>query len=151
MNLFKRLILRVKNPEVPLHDRMFLLVSIITTISIFVVFIGDIVLGEDEREIMTLGATLVVAPLITALAMRYKRINVGAVLQVLCIIFAIMPVTFFYGGGLYGGSLIWFPYCYLFIGLVLSGAVRIVMILLLTAVGIAEFALAYFMPASGER
>ena len=146
MKLFKRLILRVRNPETPLHDRMFLLVSIITTIAVLVVFIGDIVFGEDEREIMALGATLVVAPLITALSIRYKRVNVGAVLQVLCVIFAIMPVTFFYGGGIYGGSVIWFAYCYLFIGLVLTGALRILMILLITAVGVAEFALAYFKP-----
>lgn len=146
MNPFKRLISRINDPEIPLHDRMFLLVSIITTIAIFIVFLGDVITGEDKREILILGGTLIVQPLITTLAIHYKHINAGALIQGICITFIIMPATFFFGGGIYGGSIIWLCFCYLFIGLVLQGAVRLVMILLITAVGIAEFALGYFHP-----
>ena len=146
MKIIKRMVEKIRDPEIPLHDRMFMLITLVTVIAVIIVFIGDIIIGEDIREIITLGISVVVAPLIGALSMYYRKRNIGVILIVLGIIFGILPVCFFYGGGLYGGSVIWYAFAYLYIGLVMQGVMRIVMIVALTVISIVQYVLAYFHP-----
>ncbi len=146
MKPIKRMVEKIRDPEIPLHDRMFMLITLVTVIAVIIVFIGDIIIGEDIREIITLGISVVVAPLIGALSMYYRKRNIGVILIVLGIIFGILPVCFFYGGGLYGGSVIWYAFAYLYIGLVIQGVMRIVMIVALTVISIVQYVLAYFHP-----
>ncbi len=146
MRYLAKLLAKIRDPEIPLHDRMFILITCVTALAVFIVFVGDICIGEDIREIVVLGGTLIVAPLVTMVSMHYHKRELGVVLLVLGIVFIIMPVTFFCGGGLDGGSVIWVAFCYLYIGLVAQGAVRTVMMILLTAVVTGEYALSYLHP-----
>ncbi len=146
MSPFRKMIEKIRDPEIPLHDRMFMLVTLATGIAVFIVFLGDIVIGEDIREIMVLAVTLIATPVTSALAMYYHKRNVGVILITLGIEFIVLPVCFFYGGGLQGGAVIWFAFAYFYIGLVMQGVLRKVSVVLLTVISIAEYAVAYLHP-----
>ncbi|MBP5609053.1 MAG: hypothetical protein J6X66_12420, partial [Lachnospiraceae bacterium] len=108
MKRIRKFISMMMDHAVPLQDRMFILVNLLTAIAVFVVMVGDIIIGEDKREIIGLALALVFAPLVAVISARIGKKNAGIVVQVLFIIFGVMPLTFFYGGGFYGGSAIWF-------------------------------------------
>ena len=55
-------------------------------------------------------------------------------LLALFLILVLIPVTFLYGGGVEGNVIPWLIFVYLYIGLMLTGAWRITMLLLHTAI-----------------
>ncbi len=139
MKSIRKFISMMMDHAVPMQDRMFILVNLLTAMAVFIVMVGDIIIGEDKREIIGLILTLIFAPLVAVISARMGKKNAGIVVQVLFIIFGVMPLTFFYGGGFHGGSAIWFSFAFLYIGLLMQGAIRLVMVFLLSAVALAEY------------
>ena len=144
MKILKRLVDLIDDPSRSFQERKFTLLITIAEIVVFLVFIADIILQEDMTEILVFGGTLIVSPVISFLCIRRHKTKIAGIIIVFAIIFVIMPITFFFGGGMYGGSIIWFSFAYLYIGLLLTGALRAVMIILLTILACAEYYIAFF-------
>lgn len=138
---------RFMNPELDFQERIFLLLTTISEIAVFLVFLGDIFTGENLTEIAVLAIFLIVVPIFTKFSIRKRKVNLGALLNAFTIIFVVLPVTFYFGGGLTGASNIWFIFSYLYIGLTLAGRLRVVMLVLLNALVIIEYVTTYFHPA----
>lgn len=137
---------KIINSERDFQERSFLLLTTTAAVAIFVVLIGDIVTGENVVECGVLSAILLLTPPITSYAIRHNKVQLGAGIISIGVTCIILPAAFFFGGGLTGGSIVWFAFTYLYLGLVLTGALRAVMMVILTLLVIAEYSLAYLNP-----
>lgn len=146
MNLPQKFIAFLKDTSVDFQTRIFTLLTTIGVSGVFVAFLGDIYLGESIIEIVVLGLSVLMLPLITFISISLNALKTGTVLICLGIIGIILPTSFFYGGGPYGGAIIWMTFCYLYIGLVLTGAWRVIMLILMTICIVAEYLAAYYRP-----
>ncbi len=144
MKIFKRIVKMIDDPSRSLQERTFILLTTIAEIAVLLVFIADIILREDIREIAVLGTVLITSPLISFICVRRHRTKLAGTIIVFCVVFIIMPVTFFFGGGMFGGAIIWYSFAYLYIGLLLTGVLRTIMIILLTVLAGVEYYVAYF-------
>ena len=133
-------------PDRDFQDRMFLMMTSVMQMAVFVVFIIDILLKENIVEIIALGTTLLIYPLICYLGLRFDKIKYCRIFMALGIVFGILPVVFIFGGGMRGGAVIWFSISYLFIGVILSGRWRMVMLTLLSILAIVMYYLSFSYP-----
>ncbi len=136
----------IRNPEVDFQVRLFSMITATGVLGVFIAFVGDIVFDESIVEIVVLGITILVTPVIAVFSIKFNRLTLGTVVIAVGIIFLILPVVFFFGGGIYGGGIIWIAFCYLYIGLSLKGVGRYIMLALLTGATIAEFKISYANP-----
>jgi DegV family protein with EDD domain len=128
------------------QDRLFIVLTSMVEIAILVVFVEDLILHENKMETVVLGLALVVIPIAFSIFSRIDRIRYCRIFLAVLTIFVLLPVTFFYGGGLRGGSILWFPLAYFYIGLILTGKWRWLMMSFLTALAVIEGYLAIFFP-----
>ena len=146
IKIIKRFTEFIRNPEVDFQVRLFSMITAIGVSGVLIAFLGDIIFGESIVEIVVLGITILITPMISACAIKFNRLDLGAVIIAVLIIFFILPVVFFFGGGMFGGAIIWIVFCYLYIGIILKGVRRYVMLTLLTAATVVEFRIAYIYP-----
>ena len=128
---------RIVDSGKSVRAKIFILLTIIGMISLILALIADIILQENAGEIIALLITVIFAPVVTYLAVRYERIQLGATVVAAFVVFFVVPTVFYFGGGLTGGGIIWFVFAYLYIGIILVGTTRIVMMSLLTILIIA--------------
>lgn len=138
---------RFMDPEVDFQERIFLLLTTIAESAILIAFLGDVFTGENLAEITVLAGLLIAAPVFTVYSIRKGKVNLGATMNAVTIIFIVLPATFYFGGGLTGGSNIWFAFAYLYIGLTLVGKLRTVMLVLLNVLIVVEYVTTYFHPS----
>ncbi len=124
-------------------ERMFILMTIIAIGSVFLAFVGDLITGEYEVETLGLGIMVFLSFIVAVLSVKYKKMKTGGVFIAMGIVFIALPVTFFFGGGLTGGSMFWVAVCYLYIGLLLEDLARNIMLTLLTIVVAGEYYIAF--------
>ncbi len=136
-----------KDPDKDLNERVFLLLTIIADFALFIAFIGDLISKENRYECYTLAMGIVIAPTISIISIKKRKVKVGTALIATGIIFFILPMNFIFGGGLTGGSVFWYSFCYLYIGLILTGVMRIFMLSLLTGLVLLEFFISFYYPA----
>ena len=146
MNIIDRLKTWLQDPSREFQERIFLVMTLSAEIVLTLVFIADIILNENITEILILGGTLVFSPIVSYLSLKNHRIDVVSKIIAIAVIFVILPVSFFFGGGLYGGPIIWFSFAYLYIGLLLTGKWRIIMIAALTLLALFEYYVGYYHP-----
>ncbi len=136
----------IKNPERDFSERVFLIFSIISVLAVSVALVGDIIIGEDIKEMITLIAIIVVVPLVTFTCLYKNKVKLAIRLLVTCLIVGILPALFFFGGGLEGGGVLWFIFAFMYVGLVLSGKWRRVILILLILLSFGCYYDAYYYP-----
>ena len=146
MKVIRRFIEFIRDPNIDFSVRVFSMTTAIGVMGVLCAFIGDIIIGEHIVETVVLGITLIVTPVITVCAIRFNRLKVGAIMIAIGITFFVLPVVFFFGGGFFGGAVIWIVFCYLYIGLILKGVWRYTMLALLTITTLTEFRISYVYP-----
>ena len=140
--LVKKFIETINDHERPAEERRFLLVSTLAIIAVMIVFVIDLILNENFGEVLILGIASAVVPFIIYFSVRFHKVRLGEWVLISGIVFIILPITFFSGGGIYGGAIVWFSFTYLYIALVLRGRERVVMVVILTAEVMIEYYLA---------
>lgn len=113
-----------------MRERLFRIVSSIGIFFCTVLFIIGFWLEESPIEQIVLAICIVCFTLITFLCNKYNKIQLGALLISILFSFLLLPVTFFCCGGLYGGAPVWFIISFVYICLLLTGATRIIMLIL---------------------
>ncbi|MCR5416680.1 MAG: DegV family EDD domain-containing protein [Pseudobutyrivibrio sp.] len=146
MNRFQRLIDKVTSPDLSFDRRTLILVGFFSEIAIIISLLGDVIIGENIVEILVLIGLVTINPVFIFIGTHFDKVEFSAQLQVFTLVFIALPVTFIYGGGPYGGGVCWIAFAYMFIGVGLTGAYRIFMLLSVTAITIAEYIAWYFHP-----
>ena len=142
----KRFYEMLKDENRPVKERSFLLLSSVALTSLFIAFIGGIALRECIEDILALGIGFVVFFLFTIFAYKTQKLEEVSFISSLLIIFLLLPVTFFAGGGINGGSPLWFVFCTMFISMLIEGKKKIILLTFDCLVALSCYVVAYFHP-----
>ena len=123
---FQAVLDKIIYSERDFQERSFLVLTTTAFVAIFLVLIGDILTGENTIECAVLATILLLTPPVTSYTIKHNKVQLGAALISIGVTCIILPIAFFFGGGITGGSVIWFAFTYLYIGLVLAGVFRTV-------------------------
>ena len=146
MKLIKRFRSLISDTSRSLKERVFIMLTLIALASLVITLIGDIVYHENIVEIMAILITLILVPIATYLAYRRNRIDFATKLISLGVVFVIIPLSFIFGGGVNGGTVPWLIFSYLYIGLVITGWWRTIMLGLMSLTVIALYYIGYAFP-----
>ncbi len=129
-----------------LTTRCFALTSFTAALTLTAIFFWDIYIGESALKLSVLGISVFCMYVVYHLAVRFRKVQLGAVVASLAIILIVLPAEFFTGGGVYGCTPIWFAYAFLYIGLNTTGRKKLLLLvsLLLSAGGC--YVIAYLHP-----
>ncbi len=136
----------IKDPQRELSERVFVIFSIISEIAVLIALAVDIYIGENIGEIITLIAIVITVPLVTFVLQYKQRIRFAIAFLVTSLVFAILPALFFFGGGPEGGGILWIIFAFMYVGLVISGKWRNIILTLLYFLTIGCYVAAYYHP-----
>ena len=137
---------RIVESAIDIKDKVFIMFTLMIETAVTIAFIGDIILRENRVETITLGLVLVSAPVITLLLIRMGRLDLCRISIAVAAIFVILPITYFFGGGIKGGSVIWFSITFYYVGMTFSGRLRTVMLSILSAMAVVVYNLGLYYP-----
>lgn len=146
MKIIKRIAAFIRDPEQNFEERLFVLLPMLSEVGLFIVFVGDIICGEHILEILTLLGTLISNPIIVYVCLKWHKVELGSRIIAFLVVFVIMPVVFFFGGGPDGGGILWFTYCAIYVGLLVRGRMKVILLILLFASAAADYAIAWYHP-----
>ena len=136
----------VKDPERDFTERVFLILTFMSEVTVFIAFIGDLIYRENFREIIVLIATLVFVPVFVLVCLRFEKLKIAIRVIVIGLVCVILPALFFFGGGLKGGGVIWIICAFMYVGLVLHGRWRTSMFILITLLTLGCYLAAFYYP-----
>ncbi|MCR5674120.1 MAG: DegV family EDD domain-containing protein [Lachnospiraceae bacterium] len=146
MRFLKGLSHLISDPSRDLKERLFYLMTLLAMCILSIALIGDILYKESIVEIIILLITLCAAPLFTWLGVRLGKLDLFIRLLSGSIILVVIPIVFIFGGGVEGASIPWMVFCYLYVGLIVSGWWRMLALFTLTIVVVLLFMLGYYHP-----
>lgn len=146
LKFFESIIERLRDPSQSFRERVFIALTFLTDFVILMALIFNIIVGENIVEIIVLVITTIVAPVVTVIMVKKKKTQIGVRVIVIGLVGIILPILFFFGGGLTGGGFLWIVFTYLYTGLVLYGKWRPITLVILTIETILFFVDAYFHP-----
>ena len=144
--LFNTVLAAIRDKDRPLIERVFLALTIITVVTVIIALIGDVYIKENILEIITLIATLVFIPTLVFTCLVKNRLPFAIKVTVVALVFLILPSLFFFGGGVEGGGVLWVIFTFIYVGLVLSGRWRIIMLVLTFVISLVCYLVEFFYP-----
>ena len=114
MKLIKKLSKRLTDPAYSYEERTYIMLAIIGFSSMLIAVIYDIIGGEHPVEIITIIAGIICIPVIVSVTVYLNKVKTGSIILVCVLVFVILPVTFFCGGGTRGGGIFWIIFSYMF-------------------------------------
>lgn len=128
------------------HERMLILLTVVAMAALFVITIVGFLIGESMIDLLTMMIAFVVFGILAFIAFHFNLVQPCATVVASILIFVVMPVTFVTGGGINGGSPIWFIFCEVFICMIISGRRRWFLMAANIAVIVACYFYQYFYP-----
>ena len=136
----------ISDPSRNLQERVFIMFTFASIVVCALAFLGDVLYADSIVEILTLLFTTVTVPFITLFSVRYGKAKEATIFISFALIFIILPVVFFFGGGTSGALIPWLIFAYLYMGLVLPGRWRIAALITHTILVFIAFTYDYFHP-----
>ncbi len=130
--LFSRDVVNRIQVKMQFQERIFSCISIMATIALVILLLEDLALGT-YKDVVIVICSLVYIPGIAYWSIRTKVVDSGTAMEVGWILVVIMPGMFFFSGGYYGSFVLWSVISILYIGLILSGILRVIMLLAVAA------------------
>ncbi len=115
--------------EYDLQERLFIILTLITSVSILVNTVEVLFTSPYITDALLLLGGNAVFILIAILSVRMKKVKTGALIISAMASFLFMPLTFIFGGGIYGDAPIWFIFCILFASMILNGRTKLVFLI----------------------
>ncbi|MBO6197108.1 MAG: DegV family EDD domain-containing protein [Butyrivibrio sp.] len=145
-NVVQRVIQLLKDPSRDFKERVFILLTMVTDLFLILALLGDIVFGENIVEIISIAIIIIIIPVVTFTAIKRNRVSVAVKLIVPGMLFIVLPIVYFAGGGTYGGGIQWMIFAYLFTGLVLNGYWKPIMLIILSLESSILYTIGYCYP-----
>ena len=146
MKLYERVRNSISDPSRSLKERVFIVLTLTSTVICAIALLGDILYKDNIVEIIVLAITTIFAPVVTLIAVKTNTINFATRIISFSVIMVIIPVVFFFGGNTEGPVIPWMIFAYLYIGLVLSGGWRWAALILETLIIAGCFVYGYYHP-----
>ncbi|MCR5099282.1 MAG: DegV family EDD domain-containing protein [Lachnospiraceae bacterium] len=145
-NKFNDFIMKRFSGGKDVRSNIFILISVIGEIAIMMAIIGDIVIGENLVEILVLIGSVIAFPLTMYFTLKSGNFQLGSVANSTLMIFVIIPVVYFFGGGLEGGGFIWFIFAFVYTGLTVKGRACNILVSLLSIEIVVSYIISYYSP-----
>ena len=136
----------IKDPNRDFDERLYLKLSFVSEIIVFIALIGDLAIRENPYEILLIVGTLVFVPAIALVCLYFEKLKAAIKITAIGVVFIIIPGLFFFGGGAKGGGVIWIIFAFMYVGLLLHGRWRNVMFLLITVSSLVYYYVGYNYP-----
>ncbi|MEE3468172.1 MAG: DegV family protein [Eubacterium sp.] len=146
MKMIKNVIQVLRDPDGDFTERKTILMTLIAIIGEFAALVGDIIAGDNIIEILLMIGALTSVPTITVISVWKKKAYIGGCIVAFSLVFMVLPVIFYFGGGIRGGGIIWFAFTYMYVGAVVAGKLRVVLAGILTLETVVDLTLLYFFP-----
>lgn len=143
----KELIAAIRDHNLSLQERMFRLLVLIGLVGLAIGIIVGMISGKSKANITPLVLTFAALLGIVCFAIRYNRIQLGAVITSAMIICVVLPYNFLTSGGIYGGAPIWFVFGVIYVCLVVEGKIKYVFLAGSFVLSAFCYYIAYFHPA----
>ena len=96
--IFEKFKEMLKDPARSFRDRVFVMLTVITDFVVMLALIGDIILGENIVEIVSIIISVIVVPIITFISVKKKKVQFAVRFIVIGLMFVLLPILFFFGG-----------------------------------------------------
>lgn len=142
----KKLIQAIGDCNRSRQERMYRLLVMLGLVGLAAGIIAGAVAGENLNNLiaMTLAFAFIFGTVYFTI--RYNKIQLGAVIIAVLIIYFVLPFNFLTGGGIYGGGPIWFMFGVVFVCLVVEKKVKYVLIGSSFFISAVCYYVAYFYP-----
>ncbi len=142
----KKMLQTIRNHNQDLQERLFRLIVLIGLCGLVIKIIAGMILGENRTNIILLVIALIIFACITWFTLRFRRIQLGAVIISTIFIFMVLPLNFLTSGGIYGGAPIWFLFGFVFVSLVITGKAKYILLISGYILFLICYYIAYFYP-----
>ena len=142
----KKLFDKLWDENRPLNERLFILLSALGLGAMALMALIGFILGETIADVVIITVCVIVFSIIITVGIRNHRINESAIIVISLIILVLLPLTFFNGGGIMGGSPLWFIFSTLFINLAVNGRAKYFLICLSGIVAVICYSIGYYHP-----
>ncbi|MBR5090932.1 MAG: DegV family EDD domain-containing protein [Ruminiclostridium sp.] len=112
-----------------LHERLFVLLMLVTIIAWCITLVELIFTGATIGDMIALIVGIIMFSAATMLSVRFNRVSAGAVVISAGMSFLYLPMTFFFGGGIFGDAPLWYLFGIFFINMCLTGKPKIVFLI----------------------
>ena len=147
MDKIRKLIKRIYNDEErDIQERLFFVICVIGLIAYTFTVIASIFIGESLFNIMIMSVGLLIFLGLVLLTFKFKRVKLGEFLISFLMVYVMLPLIFFTGGGIYGGSPMWFLFALLFVSMAIQGRMRVFFQGSVALVALVSYLVAYRYP-----
>ncbi|MCR4904193.1 MAG: DegV family EDD domain-containing protein [Butyrivibrio sp.] len=122
--LLNFIIYAIKDPERELSERLFLLLTMSSSLLMFVTVIVEIIAGEYNVSTIAFLIISILMPVLSFICLYKNKMKIAVKIFGTVFVFIIIPMIFFYNYGVKGGGGAWFIFAFLYVGLVFTGAFR---------------------------
>ncbi len=144
--MFKRFKDYIMDPENDIKDRVFLLITVIAMSSLAFAFIAGFPLGESMVNQLILAGGFLFFLIVTAVSTKSGSMRRGSNLISVTLIFVLLPLVYFTGGGIDGGAPVWFIFCAIYISMISTGWIKTFLLISDALVATACYYISYRYP-----
>ncbi len=145
-SLFRSIYEAILDPDREFTERIYLGLSLVSEIMALIALIGDLIIEENPVETCTIFGIMVLILVLMVIGFLKDKVREAKRVTVLVLVFLINPVLFFFGGGLHGGGVIWIIFTFTYVGLVMTGKWRTLMIILTFLITLICYLVGWFFP-----
>lgn len=125
----KKLIQSIGDRNLDMRERLFRLLALIGLCGLAAGMLNLIIIKNDIRGIPVLAVSFVFFCAVFYYSIHFQKIQAGAVIIAVTVIFVVMPFHFLAAGGVYGGGPIWVLFGLVYVCLMIEGKVKYLLLL----------------------
>lgn len=146
INSLKDWLNNLQDSNIPQRERMYRLMTTVGLFALFVAFCAGMFLESNLVAPLLILTAWMLLFLLVRYTIRANRISLGIMLIATLLLFLLIPLSFFTGGGLYGGAPIWFVFSYVYCALLMEKPARGAFLFATSVVMLICYYLAYTHP-----
>ena len=128
------------------QERIFRMFTLTGLLALSLITVIGVFIGEHISDIVILAGSLITVSLVTLLSLRFKRVQLGAVLIGILAIFIILPGAFILSGGTNGGTALWSVFIFCYIILTVRGKSKVVLAIFAMIITLACYGIERYIP-----
>ncbi|MCR4590483.1 MAG: DegV family EDD domain-containing protein [Lachnospiraceae bacterium] len=112
-----------------IQERLFMLITFTAMSGMVASFFVSIFNGENMEGVLSMMVAFIFFCAVVYFGYKHNKLRLTSNIVAVMMVFFFFPVVFFTSGGVYGGTPIWFVFVMLYVGMILRGRWRVVMLL----------------------
>ncbi len=140
MNL-EKIFKGAEDHDKPLQERVFAVLPLIGLLALFLLIFIGIMVQDDIINTILITICFILFWIIVKVSRKKRKIKEGATLIAAILVLVLLPVTFVFGGSIYGGAPEWFILGFAYIGMTMEGKRKYILL----GIGAITSGIAYYV------